>query len=229
MQTVSVSKMKKLDSQATKRFGISALILMENAGRSAKDEALKMLGKRHIKRVAIFCGYGNNGGDGFVCARHLINKGVNVEVYLVGKRKGFSQESALNYQILRKMNQRFKLIKTSNTPLRLKKYNLIIDAIFGIGLRGELDNFYQKLFNLLNESKVPILALDIPSGLDADTGLPLGSAICARKTITFGLLKKGLTKKSAHKFTGKIAIGDISLPKSPIINSQIIALDEVTK
>ncbi|MFH1397270.1 MAG: NAD(P)H-hydrate epimerase [Candidatus Omnitrophota bacterium] len=216
MEIVTARQMKKLDCLATKRYGIPALVLMENAGRSAAEEALKMLAKKGLSRVAIFCGYGNNGGDGLVCARHLINKGIQVKIYLVGKNKKFSEESEVNYKILQKIKQKIKIVRSGRLLDRLekeiKKCNLIIDGIFGIGIKGELDGFYLKLFSILNTSKIPILSLDIPSGLDADTGRPLGNALRAKKTVTFGLLKKGLIKKEARKFTGKIIIGDISLP-----------------
>ncbi len=217
MKTVTAKQMKRLDTLAIKRYGIPALILMENAGRTACEETLKMLPKSGVRRVVVFCGYGNNGGDGFVCARHLINKGIQTRVYLVGEKKEFSKEARVNFQILCKMKQKFKIIRSANAlgkfEEEVKKYNLIIDGIFGIGIKGKLDSFYQRLFNILNISKIPILALDIPSGLDADTGKPLGNAIRAAKTVTFGLLKKGLTNKKAQKFTGKIRIGDISLPR----------------
>lgn len=230
MKTVTARQMKSLDNMAIKRFCIPALILMENAGRTASEEALKMLPRNGLRKVAILCGYGNNGGDGFVCARHLINKGIQVSIYLIGGKKKFSEESKINYQILSKMRQKIKLIRAIDIPelsattpsadnLRafcasIKKYHLIIDAIFGIGLKGELNVFYQTLFDIINTSRIPILALDIPSGLDADTGKPLGNAIMVTKTVTFGLLKKGLVKKHARKFTGKVVVGDISLPQS---------------
>ncbi|MEW5758458.1 MAG: NAD(P)H-hydrate epimerase [Candidatus Omnitrophota bacterium] len=213
-KVISASQMKKLDATVINRYGLPALILMENAGRSASEEALKMFPKNG--RAAVFCGYGNNGGDGFVVVRHLLNKGIKVQVYLVGKNRELSQESKLNYQILCKMKQKIRLIKEANAFARLKKeikrYDLIIDAIFGIGLKGRLNEFYQGLFNTINMSKIPVLALDVPSGLDADTGKPLGNAIIAKKTITFGLMKKGLVKKIANKYAGKIVVGDISLP-----------------
>ncbi|MBU0503511.1 MAG: NAD(P)H-hydrate epimerase [Candidatus Omnitrophota bacterium] len=217
MKSVTVSQMKKLDALAIKRYGIPALILMENAGRTAAEEALKMLSKKGIRRVAVFCGYGNNGGDGLACARHLINKSIQVSIYLIGQKKKFSEESGINYQIVRKMKQKLKIIRSVSVlgkfKKEIRKCDLIIDGIFGIGIKGKLDSFYQGLFNLLNKSKIPILALDIPSGLDADTGMPLGDAVYASKTVTFGLMKNGLTKKEAQKFTGKIVIGDISLPQ----------------
>lgn len=217
MKSVTAREMKRLDTVAAQRYGIPPLILMENAGRCAAEETVKMLPKRGLNRVAVFCGYGNNGGDGFVCARHLINKGIEVRIYLVGKTKELSEEARVNYRILRRMRQRFKLIKRINTPgtfeKEIKRFHLIIDGIFGIGLRGEPDRFYQTLFSMLNASTIPILALDIPSGLDADTGRPLGSAIQATETVTFGFLKAGLTKKQARRFTGKIRIADISLPR----------------
>ncbi|MDD5654210.1 MAG: NAD(P)H-hydrate epimerase, partial [Candidatus Omnitrophica bacterium] len=95
----------------------------------------------------------------------------------------------------------------------IKRCHLLIDGIFGIGLRGGLDRFYQELFSMLNAARIPILALDIPSGLDADTGKPLGTAVQAAKTVTFGMLKKGLAGKQARKFTGRISVADISLPR----------------
>jgi hydroxyethylthiazole kinase-like uncharacterized protein yjeF len=221
MRTVSSKKMKLLDSLATRRFGIPSLILMENAGRSAADEALKMFAKKGIRRVAVFCGYGNNGGDGFVCGRHLINKGVFVNFYLVGKRKIFSKETKLNFEILQKMGKKFKAIKASKEINDIRneigRYDLIVDAIFGIGLRGRLDTFYELLFEKLNAVKIPILALDIPSGLDADTGNSLGKAVKARRTVTFGMVKKGLTRRNAKLYAGKVVFGDISLPKNVLL------------
>ncbi len=218
MKSVSAQEMKKLDALAIARYGIPAIILMENAGRSAAQEALKMLPKKGIRRVALFCGYGNNGGDGFVCARHLINQGIQARIYLVGEKKQFSRETKLNYQILSKLKQKFEPVKNSKAfgklTQEIKKCQLIIDGIFGIGLKGGLNQFYQELFSTLNSAQAPILSLDIPSGLDADTGKPLGGAIQAVKTITFGLLKKGLIKPQACKFTGKITVADISLPTS---------------
>lgn len=217
MKSVSVKEMKRLDALTIRHFAIPASVLMENAGRSAAEEALKMLPKAGPRRVAVFCGYGNNGGDGFVLARHLLNKGVRVQIYLVGKNKKMSQEAKLNYLILRKMEQKFKLLNSADAFNELKqgikKFHLIVDGIFGIGLKGELDNFYQELFNALNAAGLPILALDIPSGLDADTGMPLGDAIRAKRTVAFGLLKRGLIQEHARKFTGKIIVGDISLPR----------------
>lgn len=225
MKTVSVGEMKRIDALAIKRYGIPALILMENAGRCAAEEALKMLPNQGMRRAAILCGYGNNGGDGFVCARHLINQGAEIQVYLVGKKKELSEEARVNYRILLKMKQKFKLIKNIAAlgPLEkgIKKYQLVIDGIFGIGLRGVPDRFYQELFSRLNAGGIPILALDIPSGLDADTGRPFGRAIQAEKTITFGFLKKGMVNQQARRFTGKVTIADISLPREPELKKKV--------
>ncbi|MFA6321357.1 MAG: NAD(P)H-hydrate epimerase [Candidatus Omnitrophota bacterium] len=216
MKTVTAKQMKRMDAIATERYGIPASILMENAGRSACDEAVNMLSGSSAGRIAVICGYGNNGGDGFVCARHLVNRGYRIAVYMAGEKKNFSEESGMNYRILRKMSAPVKSVKGAAGILELKKgiakCDLIIDAVFGIGLHGEIGEFYRKLFDALNKSKAPILSLDIPSGLDADTGKPLGCAIKADRTITFGLLKKGMANRTAHKFTGKISVGDISLP-----------------
>lgn len=216
MKAVSARQMRQLDARATRRYGIPSLILMENAGRSAAEQALRMLPRKSRGPVAVICGWGNNGGDGLVCSRHLLNKGIDTRVYLAGKEKAMSPETSLNYGIMRKLTRKIKRVsavaRLRSFGVELSECRLIIDGIFGIGLRGEPDQFFQQLFAVVNESKVTVLALDIPSGLDADTGVPLGSAIRAARTITFGRLKKGLALKRAAAYTGSVVVGDISLP-----------------
>ena len=213
MRLVSSSKMKQLDILASVKFGIPSLVLMENAGRSAVELILKSYNNKK-GCIWIFCGYGNNGGDGFVVARHLLNRGIRVMVFLVGKKKSFSQESHINYHILTKLDCKIKKISNykSLKTIRAKGAALIVDAIFGIGLKGHLNDFYRGLIQWINNQRVSVFSLDIPSGLDADKGIPLPIAVKARQTLTFGIVKKGLIKKSAEPFVGKLNIGDISLP-----------------
>lgn len=216
MLFVSSRKMKQIDSLATKKFGIPSLILMENAGRSVAEEAQKML-KCNSDFIAIFCGYGNNGGDGFVAARHLVNKGYKVKVFLIGPKKERSPDTKLNFEIIKKMkvviekiiNEKYILAAFKN----FKRPQLVIDAIFGIGIKGKLNNFYCQLFNKINNLNSLILAIDIPSGLDADRGIALPVAIKADKTVTMGSPKKGFLSSSAKEYLGKVIIADISLPK----------------
>jgi len=206
--------MKQLDILASVKFGIPSLVLMENAGRSAAELILKNYGNKK-GRIWIFCGYGNNGGDGFVVARHLLNKGKKVMLFLVGKKKSFSQETDINYRIVVKLGCKIKQIKSlkSLKAIRANGVGLIVDAIFGIGLKGQLNEFYIGLFQWINSQKVSVFSMDIPSGLDADSGKALPVAIKAKDTVTFGIVKKGLIKKSAKSFVGKLYVGDISLPR----------------
>jgi NAD(P)H-hydrate epimerase len=216
MKLVNSKIMRRVDRLATEKFGIPSLILMENAGRSTADAAEDVVKSKSV-RIAIICGYGNNGGDGFVCARHLINRGYRVEVYLIGKIKNMSNDAEINFSILIKMKTKIKRIinkRQINSAIKnFKKSQLIIDAIFGIGIKGKLDEFYCELFKKINHTKIPILSLDIPSGLDADSGKVESCAIKARHTVAMGLMKKGFLNPAAKRYLGKIFIADISLPK----------------
>lgn len=220
MKFVSASKMKEIDKAAIEKFGIPALILMENAGLCVVDEAGKMLGNKKGK-VVIFCGYGNNGGDGFVVARHLKNRGYAPVVFLVGSEKKMSPQTKINFEILGKMKIKVKRIANQSQIKGLHKYisraKLFIDAIFGIGIKGRLDEFYSQLFKNLNNTNIRTLSIDIPSGLDADRGIALPIAKKANRTVVMGMAKKGFLNPAAGKYLGKIIIADISLPNQLLV------------
>jgi NAD(P)H-hydrate epimerase len=199
MRLISVSEAQKFDRLAQEKFGIPPMVLMENAGRSVAEEALKMLGKK--KRVVVVCGVGNNGGDGFVAARHLLNAGKKVKVFIVGDEDKLKPDPRTNLDILRKIKTRF--IRA------LPKTDLIIDAIFGIGLTSEVREPFFGVIDLMNRAKIPILAVDVPSGLDADSGKVLGAAIQAKRTVTFVAAKKGFYKLEGPKCCGKVIVKDI--------------------
>ncbi len=203
---ITVAQAQLFDKNAQQKLGISSLVLMENAGRSVAEEALKML--RGKKRVVVVCGVGNNGGDGLVAARHLLNAGVKVEVYLLGEPSKLKPDPKTNFNILIKMEtatfrRRF--------PGRLKKVDLIIDAIFGIGIKSDVRSPVSNVIEFINRSRRPVLSVDVPSGLDADTGNVLGVAVKARKTVTFVASKKGFSKADGPKYCGKIEVRDIGV------------------
>lgn len=221
MGKITVSQAQKFDQDAQETLGVPSLILMENAGRSVAEVALKMIGKN--KKVVIVCGVGNNGGDGFVAARHLINAGKKVAIYIVGDLGKLKNDPKINLSILRKMNLRVPRLKasvpfvnaegTENFILRfpglLSKVDLIIDAVFGIGIRSQVRSREARVIEAMNKSGKPILAVDVPSGLNADTGQPLGIAVKAKKTVTFVASKKGFAK--AKRYCGKIVVRDIGI------------------
>jgi len=209
MKLISVKQAQEFDQFAQHILGIPSLILMENAGRHVAQEALKMLGKK--KRVTIICGMGNNGGDGLVAARHLLNAGVKIDFYMVGELAKLKPDPRTNFNILITMGQEVMGISGPEQLTSLSKADLIIDAIFGIGLKSEVKDPYAEIIEFLNQSMKPILAIDVPSGLDADTGKVLGVAIKAKQTVTFVAAKNGFTKAEGPKHCGKIVVRDIGI------------------
>ena len=208
---LSVSQAKDLDRKAQEELGIDVLVLMENAGRAVAEVATKMLA--HKKRVAVFCGKGNNGGDGFVCARHLLVTKKLVDIYLVGRMNQLKGPALANLNILLNLSKKIyeipDLRSWQKTKGKIKDHDLIIDGLLGIGLRGDVEEPLSTIIKDLNNSKAPILSIDTPSGLDADTGKPHGICIRATKTVTFVATKKGFLKKKAKIYTGRVIVKDL--------------------
>lgn len=209
MRSISIAQAQAFDRYAQEKLGIPSIILMENAGRGVAEEAIRMVrGKGYEGRgkIAVICGVGNNGGDGLVAARHLLNAGIKVSVYLLGNISKLKADPKTNYNILRKMG-------TARILRKFPKHcDLIIDAIFGIGLKSDVRSPMSEVIDLMNNSCKPILAVDVPSGLDADTGKVLGVAVKAKRTVTFVANKKGFAK--AKKYCGKIVVRDIGIKSS---------------
>lgn len=213
MQVVSAKKMQQIDKAAFRKYGIPPIILMENAAIVSAFCVLQMLKAGRQHKVLVFCGEGNNGGDGLACARHLINRGLSVKVYFIGTKEKLSNEAKINYTILHKIGQRILKPRLPLIKEELKQANLIVDALLGIGLKDKVREPIFSLIELINNSKRPVLSLDIPSGLDATTGRVCGIAIKATRTVTFGLLKQGLLSCGIKEYTGEVSVGDISLPR----------------
>jgi len=230
MKYLSCKEMQELDRRTIEEYGIPGMVLMENAGRSVALEALKMLKQPTKATVSVICGTGNNGGDGFVAARHLFNSGVKVKVFYLGNLKEAltkTGDAITNLKIALKMKIEIK--EVSRTPAgtfpptlrfgdvvatpRSAPPHLIIDAIFGIGLTRPVEGALKELIESINRSKIPVIAVDVPSGLDCDKGIPLGTAIKATKTITFGAAKVGFRNPLAKKYLGELIVTDISIPK----------------
>lgn len=204
---------KEIDCRARDIFGISTLVLMENAGRCVAEEAVEML--RGKKNVAIFCGRGNNGGDGFVAARHLLVAGVRPDIFLAGSSGGLDNEARLNLEILLRLKQKITEIEKENLDLmknKISRYALIIDALLGVGLIGEVRGIYAELIGIINTSKAKVLSVDIPSGLDATTGRILGCCVKAHQTVTFVAKKRGMAFNQGPRVCGKIAVKDLGIP-----------------
>jgi len=206
--------MQEIDRIAQVKYGIPSIVLMENAGRRVAEEVLKRYPEG---RGAIFCGRGNNGGDGFVCARHLENAGIKTGIFLIGKLRDIKKEGPfININILKKMRVKiFEILKEVDIENARKafRYDFIVDAIFGTGFSGEPADTSRSAIRFMNKSGKPIFSIDVPSGINATTGQMAGSSVIADTTITFGLAKSGLLSKKASSSVGRLVIGDIGLPK----------------
>ncbi len=216
MRLVTAEEMRLADNSAINEYGIPGAVLMENAGQALARQAEKMLGTLAGKKIAIFCGGGNNGGDGLVAARHLYNRGCEVRLYFLADPEVFRGDALINYNIITNMGiTGFQLLEGNRlnvARMALWSSDLAIDAIFGTGMRDNVQDIALEVINMLNESNTPVIACDIPSGLSSSTGQPLGAAVKAAATVTFGFCKMGLVLPAARQFVGELVVADISLP-----------------
>ncbi|MDD5060371.1 MAG: NAD(P)H-hydrate epimerase [Candidatus Omnitrophica bacterium] len=210
---ITAKQAKVLDKKALDRFGIPTILLMENAGSAISKEAIKALASRPGK-VAVFCGTGNNGGDGFCAVRHFLAAGIRPQIYLAGKACDVGNEARINLDILLKLKQKIISVGLSNAGLVKNKVNrcsLIIDALLGVGAKGTVRPVYRSLIDIINSAKAYVISVDIPSGLDATTGKVLGCCVKADQTITFVAKKRGMIIKEGKKYCGKILISGIGV------------------
>ena len=214
---MSRDEVRAFDTWAINTIGIPGVVLMENAGRSCAELIEEKLEDAAGKKVCIFCGTGNNGGDGYVIARHLVNQDINVTVVVCGDRNKIKVDAKINLDILEQMGESAELLNPSDQDLagRVERFvagaSVIVDGLFGTGLRGQLSDEYKSLIESINVSNCPILAVDIPSGLDCGIGEPLGTAIRATWTVTFVAVKKGFVSESAAQYTGEVFVASIGI------------------
>ncbi|MEW6040462.1 MAG: NAD(P)H-hydrate epimerase [Elusimicrobiota bacterium] len=207
---VSVSRMRDLDKSAQDDYGIPSIVLMENAGKEIAIAVKNLCGIIPC-RVAVFCGPGNNGGDGLVAARFLNNGENKANIFLLDSPDKFKGDALTNFLIVKKMRIPVFELNPQKFP-DLSEFDVIIDALFGTGLRGDISGTPQKVIELINDCGKPVVSADIPSGLDGDTGQPLGTAVKATLTVTMEYVKKGLLSKSAREYVGRLIVADIGLP-----------------
>ena len=210
-------EVRAFDAWAINTLNIPGVVLMENAGRSCAELIENKLEDVVKPKVCIFCGTGNNGGDGYVIARHHINRGVQVVVVVCGDRNKIKGDAKINLDILEQMGVAIELLNPSDqdSAARVECFStnadIIVDSLFGTGLRGQLSDEYRRLIDSINACNIPILAVDIPSGLDCDSGQPLGATIRAKWTVTFVAVKKGFVSKSAAQYTGEVFVSSIGI------------------
>lgn len=216
MILVTAETMKRLDRKASRDYGIKGIVLMENAGRAVSEAVKKEVAGASNKRVSIVCGKGNNGGDGFVSARHLKNSGFDVTVFSFSRISGIKGDAGINARAWEKMGGPIRVISTSrdvkNSVSILKHSSVIVDAIFGTGLSKDVSGVYKEMIEAINKVSKPLVAIDVPSGIDATSGRILGVAIKASRTVTMAFGKPGLFVYPARDFSGHVEVADIGMP-----------------
>ncbi|MDZ7262482.1 MAG: NAD(P)H-hydrate dehydratase, partial [candidate division KSB1 bacterium] len=193
-------------------IGIPGIGLMENSVLQVVAAIKEYLGEVAGKRILIFCGRGNNGGDGYVVARHLYNQGARVEVYLAGQKDKVKGDALTNLKILEAMGLPVQEIATSDQLTMTPGADLVVDALLGTGVVGPVTGFLAEVIEFINHYGAPVIAIDLPSGMETDTGEVKGAGVSAICTVTMGHLKRGLLFSPGRDRAGKVVVADISIP-----------------
>lgn len=213
----SRQQIRDFDKWAIEQLKVPGAVLMENAGRSCGEFIAEKLPDNN-KKVCIICGKGNNGGDGYVIARHLLNRKYNVNVILLGSVEKVKGDAKINLDVLQGIapdiiTEVYPSSQGSGEIIKntLNDSDFIVDAIFGTGLSGKVKDDYIEILETVNSQDKPVFAVDIPSGLDCDKGEPLGAAVKADWTVTFAALKKGFENPQSTLYTGDVYIASIGV------------------
>jgi hydroxyethylthiazole kinase-like uncharacterized protein yjeF len=217
MYLVTAAEMQEMDRKTIETFGISGLVLMENAARGATRILLDQFQGLENKKIGVIAGRGNNGGDGFVMARYLAQKGPTVTVYLLAEKSMVKGDAAVNLNFLEPMG--IDVIEMPDPQsfaehrIGLRHQDVWVDAILGTGLKSNVKGYFKDVIDFMNHSKKPIFAIDIPSGLNSDTGQPCGTCVQAHTTVTFAFPKIGHFLFPGADYTGRLEIIDIGIPR----------------
>jgi NAD(P)H-hydrate epimerase len=221
--SLSRAEVRRVDERAVRELGIPSVVLMENAGRNAAAVVLEEQARNAAGRVVVLAGTGNNGGDGFVVARHVANAGVPVAVVIVGERARIAGDAATNLRVIEAMaaaGRSSLQIGDVTTPeaarafaRELKADDLVVDALLGTGFTGAVREPLATAIDAVNAARrAALIAIDVPSGLDCDTGAPSNATIRADLTVTFVATKRGFLAPGAKEFCGFVLVRDIGAP-----------------
>jgi len=218
ISSVSVEQMKQVDRVAVEDFGLQILMMMENASIYTASLAQRMLNNTvKNKKILILAHKGNNGGDGLGAARHLANKGAEITVVLTCTPNELTSEGMNQYRILHRSGIpiiELDTLNMSTVKTLISTSDLIVDALLGNNIKGAPRSPIDLIISAINSSPVQTLSIDIPSGLDGDTGLPHRPTVKATATLTLAMPKKGLLLLSAQKYIGELWVADLSIPQS---------------
>lgn len=225
MLIATASEMAQLDRTTIEEIGIPGIVLMENAGRGAAAFYQEVYPDLMTRRIAIVAGSGNNGGDGFVLARLFHERGANVRVICLKPPEKLRGDALTNFQVVQNLGVPVFIWQENddfNRQLQwIKETDVIVDAILGTGLNSEVRGLFRDVIEAINGLKIPVLAVDVPSGLDASTGRVLGTAIRAEATATFGLPKVGQLVEPGEQYVGRLEVVDIGIPSTVMETSNI--------
>ncbi len=232
MKLATSAQMHEIDARTINETGIPGIVLMENAALRVVMEIEKSLVSLKDRRITVFAGKGNNGGDAFAVARHLFNNGSKVKVYTFADITQLTGDSGINYKAM--LNTGVECIQVKDDSrdeeieAQIADVDIIVDGMLGTGIKGEVRGVARNLIELINKSGRPVVAIDVPSGLDSDTGRVSGTCIKAAKTVTFGLLKTGLTVYPGKEYCGEVILADIGIPSNitESININVHTIDE---
>ena len=212
---LSRREVRAFDRMAMEQWGVPGVVLMENAGRNIADAVCEFLGGASGRRVAVVAGRGNNGGDGFVVARHLHLRGGEVGVFLVGDASRMTDDARVNFAIIEALG--LDIRPRAGPALEglgeeLRGFELVVDALGGTGISGSLRGDLAAAVEQVNAAGREVVAIDIPTGLDCDTGRAEGPAIRAALTVTMVARKLGFDAPGAEAYTGRVVVVDIGVP-----------------
>ena len=216
MKLSLVKEMRDIDRRSVEEYGIPEIVLMENAGRRTAEAALEILENVKGKSICVLAGSGNNGGDAFVAARHLANMGARVKVFLAGNVAHITKSAAINRDAVKHMEIELHTLEGDRAWDRLQVVlrfaDLVIDGILGTGCKGELREDVLKLVRLVNAANKPVVAVDIATGVEADTGQVKSEAVQAACTVALGVPKLGHLLCPGAALTGRLLVDDIGIP-----------------
>lgn len=221
MTALTRKQARQVDRDAIEHLGVPGIVLMENAGRNAASLILDLLAQRSPAasdgRVVIVCGGGNNGGDGYVIARHLHNAGVDICLAAATPPAKITGDAAINHRICANLGLAIEPVLDQDTLDRQakawSKCDLVVDALLGTGFEGQVRPHMAAIINRINRLDGPmVVAIDVPSGLDCDTGQPSNATVRADVTITFVAAKIGFEQPAAAAWLGKVHVADIGIP-----------------
>lgn len=212
MKICSVEEMRAMDRTAVDKFGITEELLMENAALATYSVILKMIGVVG-KKFIIVCGIGNNGGDGFAIARKIHSNGGVVTVFILGDSNKLQGAAKMNFDIISRIPLEIQVVESvESIRSRVLHCDAIVDAMFGTGLTREVGGLYRDIIHLINGSNKTVFSVDIPSGVNGDTGKIMGAGIDADYTVTYGLPKRGMMLFPGYESCGKLFVTHISFP-----------------